>query len=400
MIQIQKDQATADLRRIPFVVELSANRNEVQRIDLGDISTADTFTLTFDGQTTGSITYNATPATLAGNIQTALEALSNVASTEATVAHVSAAIFSVTFSGALAAQTFNVMTVNSPTTFTPGSVTKYVVGGVANAPALGETFSTSDIQLSKNGGTLANNAGSFVEIGKGGYYYIPTTGEVDTQGFLFGVLNKAGLAVSTFVAQIIPLSTVEGETVIATGTAQSGDANTIRLASGASSTSNYYTPCRVDITSGTGSGQGGRFGYSYNGTTKDLSVEPPFVTVPDSSSVYKLVSIAPNAFDTYRANHLVSGTFGGDLSEPADIVDEIIARGDELATEFFDLTSGIETSLTLRQALRLIVAASAGKLSGGATTTVTIRDIADTKNRIVATVDADGNRSTITTDLT
>ena len=68
-----------------------------------------------------------------------------------------------------------------------------------------------------------------------------------------------------------------------------------------------------------------------------------------------------------------------------------------------NLKSGdaIESGLTLLQALRLLVAAEAGKISGAATTTVTIRNaVADSKNRMVATVDVDGNRSAITYDLT
>ena len=60
----------------------------------------------------------------------------------------------------------------------------------------------------------------------------------------------------------------------------------------------------------------------------------------------------------------------------------------------------VEGSETLRQAVRLIRAALVGKLSGAATTTVTIRDAADSKARITATVDADGNRSAVTTDAT
>jgi len=60
----------------------------------------------------------------------------------------------------------------------------------------------------------------------------------------------------------------------------------------------------------------------------------------------------------------------------------------------------IETGLTLRQALRLVTAATAGKISGGGTATVTIRNaVADGADRIVATVDTDGNRSAITYDL-
>lgn len=72
----------------------------------------------------------------------------------------------------------------------------------------------------------------------------------------------------------------------------------------------------------------------------------------------------------------------------------------EIATSILDLSNGVETSLTLRQALRLIVAASAGRVSGANSTTITIRDIGNSKNRIVATVDSYGNRSSITTDLT
>lgn len=60
----------------------------------------------------------------------------------------------------------------------------------------------------------------------------------------------------------------------------------------------------------------------------------------------------------------------------------------------------IESGLTLRQALRLVAAATAGKISGASGTTITIRNpIADSKDRIVATVDVDGNRSSLTYDL-
>ena len=68
------------------------------------------------------------------------------------------------------------------------------------------------------------------------------------------------------------------------------------------------------------------------------------------------------------------------------------------AGEVWDLANGIEPSLTPRQALRLIAAALAGKLTGADGTTITIRDVGDTKNRIIATVDASGNRTSITTD--
>lgn len=70
------------------------------------------------------------------------------------------------------------------------------------------------------------------------------------------------------------------------------------------------------------------------------------------------------------------------------------------ADALLDRTDGVETSVTPRGALRLMLSALAGKLSGAATTTVTIRNVGDSKSRITATVDADGNRSAVSTDTT
>ena len=77
-----------------------------------------------------------------------------------------------------------------------------------------------------------------------------------------------------------------------------------------------------------------------------------------------------------------------------------LPTGAENAAALLDAANGVETGLTPREALRLTSAALAGKISGAETTTVVIRNTADTKDRITATVDADGNRTAITTDLT
>jgi hypothetical protein len=67
--------------------------------------------------------------------------------------------------------------------------------------------------------------------------------------------------------------------------------------------------------------------------------------------------------------------------------------------DILDAANGVETSFTLRQALRLILSALAGKLSGAGGTSIAIRDINDTKDRIDATVDASGNRTAVTTNV-
>jgi hypothetical protein len=69
-----------------------------------------------------------------------------------------------------------------------------------------------------------------------------------------------------------------------------------------------------------------------------------------------------------------------------------------LADSIFDRSSGVEVGFTLRESLRLILAALAGKLSGAGTTTITIRAANDLKPRITAAVDGDGNRSSLVLD--
>ena len=59
----------------------------------------------------------------------------------------------------------------------------------------------------------------------------------------------------------------------------------------------------------------------------------------------------------------------------------------------------LESGYTAREVVRVMSAALAGKLSGAATTNVVIRDITDTKDRIDATVDQDGNRSAVALDV-
>lgn len=73
----------------------------------------------------------------------------------------------------------------------------------------------------------------------------------------------------------------------------------------------------------------------------------------------------------------------------------------EIADALLDRSAGIETGLTPRQAWRVIAAACAGKASGLNTTTAVYRNAqADSVDRITATVDADGNRTAVTLDLT
>lgn len=73
---------------------------------------------------------------------------------------------------------------------------------------------------------------------------------------------------------------------------------------------------------------------------------------------------------------------------------------ESIPQDLLDLANGVESGLTLKQALRIITAVLAGKVSGAGTGTEAFRDVNDTKDRVVSTVDSNGNRTNVTTDPT
>lgn len=75
-----------------------------------------------------------------------------------------------------------------------------------------------------------------------------------------------------------------------------------------------------------------------------------------------------------------------------------IATAGFVASEQADtvLDEVVVGSYTMRQLLKVMAAALAGKATGGGTTSVTFRGVDDASNVIVATVDTNGNRSAVT----
>ncbi len=87
--------------------------------------------------------------------------------------------------------------------------------------------------------------------------------------------------------------------------------------------------------------------------------------------------------DINQINSILPDKTGYSLSESGidDIFDEVV-----------------EGTYTMRQLLRIMSSILAGKLSGAATTSIVIRDINDTKNRVTADVDENGYRTSVTLD--
>ncbi len=90
---------------------------------------------------------------------------------------------------------------------------------------------------------------------------------------------------------------------------------------------------------------------------------------------------------------LVSGRMDSSLAAAGLATDAV----NEIRDAIFALT---KDGLTFSQAVWLCAAVLAAKVSGGGTAEVTIRDVADTLDRVVADVDDNGNRTAVTLDLT
>ena len=131
--------------------------------------------------------------------------------------------------------------------------------------------------------------------------------------------------------------------------------------------------------------------------------------------------IVDAVWDEARAGHVVAGSFGqGVASVQGSITGSVASVTGNVGGSVASLTTNndkigyrlsatgvddildevVEGTYSVRQYLRGFAASLLGKLSGAATATVTIRDTGDTKDRVVASVDANGNRSAVTLDVT
>lgn len=95
-------------------------------------------------------------------------------------------------------------------------------------------------------------------------------------------------------------------------------------------------------------------------------------------------------------NDLLSGRVDTSVGAMATNVISSTALSDAAVDKIID--EPVEGSYTLRQSMRIFNALSAGKTSGVGTSTINIRDLADTKNRISATMSS-GNRTAVTLDV-
>lgn len=241
----------------------------------------------------------------------------------------------------------------------------------------GKTGLTPTVTISKNGGSFASPAGAVTEVGSGWYKIAGNATDADTLGKLVIHAAATGADDSDTVYQVVAFDP-------ATAYAVPGDEMDLVDAPNATAV--------TAIQSGlaTSSEVSGVPAAVWTETTRELTaIDATIISGNISGTVGGIDSVTfPVNFDLLAidANGVVDATLGS-------------TEHDDIAAALLDLTDGVESGVTVRQSLRLSNSAGGGKLSGAATSSIVIRDVNDTKDRVTATVDADGNRSAVTLDL-
>jgi hypothetical protein len=224
-------------------------------------------------------------------------------------------------------------------------------------------------------------------IGKTGYALTATTGLGNQTANITGTITTATnvTTVNGLAANVITAASIAADAIT-----DAKVASDVTIASVTGAVGSVTGNVGGNVTGSVGSISGITFPTNFASLGINASGHISRVTLVDNSTA------APDSAGTTTLLTRLTSTRAGYL----DNIATAAPTSAQNAAALLDLTDGIETNITPRGAFRLILAASAGKLSGAATSTVTIRNVGDTKNRLVASVDADGNRSAVTTDAT
>lgn len=215
--------------------------------------------------------------------------------------------------------------------------------------------------------------------------------------------------------------------ILGSGTLQSASV----LDATASSDDQAYRGALLIPTGGTGVGQGGKLIATYNGTTKAFTTYANFGTSLDGTTTYVILAVSDYSRyvgdllgtvaalgagaitgSSISAGAITASKFGtgaitstvlaDDAITAAKIAADAIGSSElaadaatEIADALLDRASAIDGS-TPRDTLARIAASSHGKVSGMASGTPTFLGQDGSTSRIVATVDADGNRTAVT----
>lgn len=298
------------------------------------------------------------------------------------------------------------------------------------------TYVATSVAVFKDGATIANITTPPTNVSGGVWSWSLTAAEMSASEIIVQVVDRAVLTDQMFRIITLPDGAVRSRL------AQGGTVNTIQLDTGAAALDSIYVGSVVSIIAGTGVGQS-RIITAYAQSTKTCTVDTNWAVNPTSSSVYAIYSsaygitqaqtqtaataaltaygtstltqaqaqsatnTALTAFGTSTLTQAQSQTAAtaaltayGPSTLTAGQVTAAVPTTAQIATEIFD-TQTVESGMSFRGALRLISSVLMGRRSGtGSGTEVFNAAVTNAKARVTATIDNNGNRTSVTTDQT
>ena len=212
-----------------------------------------------------------------------------------------------------------------------------------------------------------------------------------------------GGSATGMVFTFVEISLVGTPIAIRAGVLAGGGSTTATLDAGASSGNDFYIGNRIDVVGGTGAGQS-RIIVGYVGSTKVATVDKAWGTNPGNGSVYAIhgqgiygmaeVDVRAAVWNATAASYDTAGTTGEKLNDAG-------AAGSPPTTSEITtalLAATVATGTTLSDVMRLVLAGFSGKVivSGS---TITFRNIEDTKDALVITVNGSNERTAVTRSL-
>lgn len=240
----------------------------------------------------------------------------------------------------------------------------------------GKSGLTLTITASKDGAAFSSIGPTVTERGSGWYSVALTTAHTDTLGDLALHVTSAGADPTDLTCRIVAGSLDADVSTRSTyaGADTSGTTTLLsRLTSGRAT--------NLDNLDATISSRLATAGYT---APNNAGITTIIGYVDELES--RLTSTRAALLDNLDAAVSSRAATGADMGLTAGAVDAI---WDEV----------LELTHTARQLMRLLASAAGGKASGLDANLPRYRDLADTKNRIAATTDANGNRSAVTLDL-
>jgi hypothetical protein len=199
------------------------------------------------------------------------------------------------------------------------------------------------------------------------------TGAIDADAIAAAAITAAKFAAGAIDAAAIATDAIDADALAASAIAeiQAGLATAAAVAGVQADTDDLQTRLPVTLS-------GGKMRSQVEGLDADV------ITAASIAAAAIGVSEAP-ALDVAVSSR----------AAPGEAMTLTAGERDAVASVLLDLANGVEVGYTLRQTLRLMAAAVAGKASGGPGGTV-FRNLPDSADRITSVADASGNRTTVT----